>query len=294
MITRFVRFALAALLLGAALQAQAQVASHKVLTLDGAQKVLAAALAEARRLNAPGGAIAIVDDGGHAVLTARLDNTFPAGATISLGKARTSALFRKPTKFFEDIVNKGRTTMVALPDQLFTPLQGGVPIVVDGEVVGAIGVSGAASAQQDEDIANVAAKALSDGRAAAPADPVAYFDADAVKAAFARGQLLHGNSHFKVDAGRRTAPGVAEVHATDTDVIYVVEGAATVITGGSVSEPKTTAPGEIRGRAIDGGEARRISRGDVLVIPAGTPHWFKEVDGPLLYYVVKSTAAQGG
>ena len=133
---------------------------RRALTLEGAEKVMAAAMAEARRLNAPGGAIAIVDEGGHAVLTARLDNTFPAAATISLGKARTSALFRKPTKFFEDVVNKGRTTMVALPDSLFTPLQGGVPLVVDGETVGAIGMSGAASAAQDEEIAIVAAKAL--------------------------------------------------------------------------------------------------------------------------------------
>ena len=133
---------------------------RKTLTLEGAQKVMDAAIAEAHRLNAPGGAIAIVDDGGHAVLTARLDNTFPAAATISLGKARTSALFRKPTKFFEDVVNKGRTTMVALPDTLFTPLQGGVPLVVDGETVGAIGMSGAASATQDEEIAMVGAKAL--------------------------------------------------------------------------------------------------------------------------------------
>jgi glc operon protein GlcG len=165
---------------------------------------------------------------------------------------------------------------------------------VDGEVVGAIGVSGAASAQQDEEIAIAGAKALSDKQAAAPAAPVAYFDAQAVNAAFAKGQLLLRNSHYKVDAGRRTEPGLAEVHAADTDVIYVVEGAATVVTGGTVAEPKTTAPGEIRGRAIEGGETRRISRGDVLVIPAGTPHWFKEVEGPLLYYVVKSTAAQGG
>ena len=104
--------ALAALaLFASALSPHAEpLSERKTLTLEGAEKVMAAAIAEARRLNAPGGAIAIVDDGGHAVLTARLDNTFPAASTISLGKARTSALFRKPTKFFEDVVNKGRTT----------------------------------------------------------------------------------------------------------------------------------------------------------------------------------------
>lgn len=76
-------------------------------------------------------------------------------ATVSTGKARTAALFGKPTKVFEELINKGRTAMAALPD--FTPLQGGVPLLLDGRVVGAIGVSGAASAQQDHDIATVAA-----------------------------------------------------------------------------------------------------------------------------------------
>jgi glc operon protein GlcG len=77
---------------------------------------------------------------------------------ISIGKARTAALFRRPTKAFEDIINKGRTAMTTLND--FTPLQGGVPIVIDGQVVGAVGVSGAASAQQDEEIAVAGANAL--------------------------------------------------------------------------------------------------------------------------------------
>ena len=159
--TSILRIAAALSLFAAAMNLHADpLTERKTLTLEGAQIVMAAAIAEARRLNAPGGAIAIVDDGGSAVLTARLDHTFPAASTISLGKARTSALFRKPTKFFEDIVNKGRTTMVALPDTLFTPLQGGIPLVVDGQTVGAIGMSGAASAAQDEEIAMVAAKAL--------------------------------------------------------------------------------------------------------------------------------------
>ena len=131
----------------------------KAFSLDGAKKLIAAAVAEAKRVNAPGGAIAVVDDGGHSIAAERLDNTFAASATISLGKARTSALFRKPTKFFEDVVNKGRTSMAALPDSLFTPLQGGVPIDIDGNVVGANGISGAASAQQDEEIAMAAINA---------------------------------------------------------------------------------------------------------------------------------------
>jgi uncharacterized protein GlcG (DUF336 family) len=137
---------------------QAQTQQRKGLTLEGAKKVIAAAVAEARSRNAPGAAIAVVDDGGNLIASERLDNTFAAGANISIGKARTAALFKRPTKAFEDIINKGRTAMATLPD--FTPLQGGVPILMDGQVVGAIGVSGAASAQQDEDLAIAGANAL--------------------------------------------------------------------------------------------------------------------------------------
>lgn len=130
------------------------------LTLEGAKLVAQAAQAEAERLGV-GGAIAVVDDGGNVVYFARRDNTFTASPPISIGKARTAALFRKPTKVFEDAINQGRTAMTALAD--FTPLQGGIPIVYKGEVVGGIGVSGASSAQQDEDIAIVGANALSGG-----------------------------------------------------------------------------------------------------------------------------------
>ncbi|HEY5542639.1 MAG TPA: heme-binding protein [Candidatus Binatia bacterium] len=148
----------ALLLIAACAQANAQTEQKSGLTLDGAKKVIAAAVAEAKSRNAPGGAIAVVDDGGNLIALERLDNTFAAGANISIGKARTAALFKRPTKAFEDIINKGRTAMTTLPD--FTPLQGGVPILIDGQIVGAVGVSGAASAQQDEDLAIAGAKAL--------------------------------------------------------------------------------------------------------------------------------------
>lgn len=128
------------------------------LSLAGARQVIAAALAEAQRLQAPGGSIAVVDSGGYLIALERLDHTFAASAAIAQGKARTAVLFRKPTRVFEDLVNNGRTAMVALPD--FIPLQGGVPIELQGQMVGAVGVSGAASAQQDDDIARVAAQAL--------------------------------------------------------------------------------------------------------------------------------------
>ena len=138
--------------------ADAQTAAKKGLNLEGAKKVISAAVAEAKKLNAPGAAIAVVDEGGNLMAVERLDNTFAAGANISIGKARTAAIFKRPTKAFEDIINKGRTAMTSLND--FTPLQGGVPIMVGGQIVGAIGVSGAASAQQDEDLAMAGAAAI--------------------------------------------------------------------------------------------------------------------------------------
>lgn len=139
-------------------QTAAQTADKKALNIDGAKKVIAAAVAEAKKLNAPGAAIAVVDDGGNLMAVERLDNTFAAGANISIGKARTAALFKRPTKAFEEIINKGRTAMTTLND--FTPLQGGVPIMVGNQIVGAIGVSGAASAQQDEELAIAGAAAI--------------------------------------------------------------------------------------------------------------------------------------
>jgi len=153
-------FAVVLWLSAAAAQAQNQIIEIKVLTLYGAKTVIAGALEEARRVKAPGGAIAVVDEGGHVLAVERWDNTFPAAAQISIGKARTAALFRKETKTFEDAINKGRYAMTALPDTLLTPLQGGLPIVINGLVVGAVGMSGAASAQQDEELAMAGIKAL--------------------------------------------------------------------------------------------------------------------------------------
>lgn len=263
----------------------AQVTEKKSLTLDGARRVIAAAQNEAKAKNAPGGVIAVVDEGGNLIALERLDGTFAAGALISIGKARTAVLFKKPTKFFEDLINKGRTVMVALND--FTPLQGGIPIIIDGQVVGGVGVSGAASAAQDEELAIAGANAFSS--AAASTAPVNYFPKEQVAAAFAKGAvLLDGTGrNYMVHASRREKAGLAEVHAKDTDIIYVLDGSATFVTGGSVVDGKTIEADEIRGTSINGGETRRIAKGDVITVPNGTPHWFQEVSSPLTYYVVK-------
>jgi glc operon protein GlcG len=131
--------------------------TKKVLTLDGAREVIAAAVAAAKDKHSTG-AIAVVDDGGNLVALERIDGTFAAGPNIAIGKARTAALFQHPSKVFEDIIAKGRTAMVALND--FTPLQGGVPIMVDSQIVGAVGVSGATSADEDQALAVAGAAAI--------------------------------------------------------------------------------------------------------------------------------------
>ncbi|MFO0632945.1 MAG: heme-binding protein [Nannocystaceae bacterium] len=274
--------------------------AHHTLSLAAAQTAIDAVLAEAKRLGTTG-VVALVDAGGNTIALARIDGTFAAGARISTGKARTAVQFNKPTRFFEELIKKGRTPMVALED--FTPLQGGLPIVVDGEVVGGIGVSGAASAQQDEDLAAAgvralgAASALEPSAAAAPPPAakaawlpeVLHLTHEQTAAGFAKGAPLLELQGFKIHASRRDAPGKAEVHSRDVDIFYVLDGDATVVTGGTVLEPEQVAPDEIRGRAIRGGKVTKVSKGDVMVIPNGTPHWFTEVDSPITYYAVKYT-----
>jgi hypothetical protein len=111
----------AVLVCGTSITAAAQVTDKKALTLEGARSVIAAAIAAAKTRQAPGGVIAVVDDGGNLVALERLDDTFAAGATISIGKARTAALFKRPTKAFEDIVKNGRVAMVASPPRGLPP-----------------------------------------------------------------------------------------------------------------------------------------------------------------------------
>src|SRR5215471_16904731 len=159
--------------------AAAQTTDKKTLTLKGAEAVIAAAKAQAPKLNAPGGVIAVVDDGGNLMALERIDGTFSAGANISIGKARTAVMFKKPTRFFEELINsngKGRTVMTALEN--FTPLIGGIPITVDSQIVGGVGVSGAAQGDPDEKLRISGASAFSAGSSAAndPAAPVSYFE----------------------------------------------------------------------------------------------------------------------
>ncbi|HWB42351.1 MAG TPA: heme-binding protein [Gemmatimonadales bacterium] len=151
--------ALAAVIALAALsgEARAQATTTRAsLTLEGAKAVAAAAAAEAKRGN-EGGSIAIVDEGGNLMYLERIQPTFAMGAHIATEKARTAALFQRPSKALEDVILGGRSSLLSVVP---APLQGGEPIVVDGQIVGAVGVSGAASAVRDQVIASAGAAAL--------------------------------------------------------------------------------------------------------------------------------------
>jgi glc operon protein GlcG len=265
----------------------AELPRKPVLTLEAAKAVAAAAESAAVKRGATV-VIAVVDDGGHVVLLERLNDTQVASVEVGIGKARTAAIFRRPSKVFEDQIRDGRVAALALPGA--TPLQGGVPLLVDGQVVGAIGVSGN-TPQEDEDIAKAGAAALTrSGGEDAPPPGVSYWNAADVTAAFAKGAVLFDGEdgrNYMVHASHRDAPGMAEVHELDADIIYVLDGTATFVTGGTAENLKVTAPNERRGSSISNGETRRIAKGDVLIVPKGTPHWFQQVSSPFNYYVVK-------
>jgi mannose-6-phosphate isomerase-like protein (cupin superfamily) len=119
---------------------------------------------------------------------------------------------------------------------------------------------------------------------------VEYFDAAMMQKAFTSGKpLINGSDgrNFKVMGLRRRGPGEVEVHDTDTDIFYVVQGHATFVTGGTLAGGRHTAPDESRGGTLTGGETRHLGQGDVIVIPKGVPHWFKEVPDSIEYFVVK-------
>ena len=127
-----------------------------VVTLDTAKKMAAASAAEAKK-NKWNVAIAIVDNHGFLIYYERLDDTQTASPAIAVEKARTAAMFRRPSKAFEDVVGKGRVAVLGLPGA--TPITGGLPIMVGGRVAGAIGVSGVTS-EQDEQVAKAGIDAL--------------------------------------------------------------------------------------------------------------------------------------
>jgi uncharacterized protein GlcG (DUF336 family) len=139
------RFALVALLaLTTVRSVQSQTADQKVLTLEGAQTIADAALAEARR-NSWNVAVAVVDAHGELVLFVKMNDVQQGSVDIALGKARTAARMRRPTKALDDAITGGRLALLGVDG--LTPLEGGVPILFEGKVIGAVGVSGMSSAQ---------------------------------------------------------------------------------------------------------------------------------------------------
>lgn len=112
-----------------------------------------------------------------------------------------------------------------------------------------------------------------------------------IAAAFPAGGSFIETPEYRVGLARREGPGDAEVHDLDTDIFYVFEGTAVLVTGGEMHEPRSVGPSEVRASSTIGGETRTVAKGDIIVIPRTVPHWFKEVPiAPFIYLVVKSTA----
>ena len=138
---------------------------------------------------------------------------------------------------------------------------------------------------------------LADTQEASSSFPATYFSSEKVAALYASGgELLgwkDGENKYRVRVSRQEKTGLANIHAF-THIFYIVEGSATFVTGGTIVDPKVSEPitpwegKEIRGTSIEGGETHHLSKGDVMVVPKGVLHWFKDVQqGPFLYYVVQ-------
>lgn len=115
-----------------------------------------------------------------------------------------------------------------------------------------------------------------------------HFSKEQVDKLFASGGSLVDGEHYRVMAAHRTTPGCAEIHVKDTDIFYILDGTATIITGGKIADEYNEDPDEIRGKSIEGGQSQRLSKGDLIVIPQGTPHWIEKVEGTFNYLVVKA------
>jgi glc operon protein GlcG len=150
-------FLILAILFAPQLIAAQLIGTRKSLTLEGAKKIAEEAKAYAKSISAPHGgpSIAIVDRGGHLLYLERPETTFAGSALVAYEKAKTAMMFEQPSQNLENNTKGGRTPLLSLN---YVLLEGGVPIMVDGFIVGAIGISGAASSTQDVEIAQAAAK----------------------------------------------------------------------------------------------------------------------------------------
>jgi uncharacterized protein GlcG (DUF336 family)/mannose-6-phosphate isomerase-like protein (cupin superfamily) len=264
------------------------VAEVPALTYEGARVAAEAAAVQAARRGVDP-VISVVDEGGALIYLVRPDRAQVASVDVTTDKARTAAIYRRASKDFEDQASGGRPSALHLARAV--PLQGGIPIVHDGHLIGAIGVSGASSADEDNELAITGAATITVAlNGNGHRDGAAFFPAADVAARFGEGGLLLDTTGYKIDAGRREAPGEVEYHEHTVDVMHVLEGSATVVLGGEMRDVREVAPGELRAAAVDGGEPRDLRPGDVLAIPNGVPHQFVDVSKPFLYFVVKVAA----
>ncbi len=119
-------------------------------------------------------------------------------------------------------------------------------------------------------------------------EPANYVDKAKVDEIFSKGGALSSGSGYTASGARRTAPGVVEVHEKETDIFLITEGSATFVTGGKMLNGKLTKAAQWQGTDIEGGVVHQLKKGDFIMIPAGTPHWFKEVPSTgVTYYMVK-------
>nr|MBA3289180.1 heme-binding protein [Acidimicrobiia bacterium] len=207
--------------------------------------------------------VAVVDASGALVYVHRPDDAQVASVGVATDNARTSAIYRRPSKDLEDQATGGRASALHLAGAV--PLQGGIPLVTDGVVVGAIGVSGVSSADEDQELAVLGASML-----VTPPATATHIAAADMNDAFAVGRLVVDEPAYQIDAARRTGPGAVEVHDRMTDVMYVLDGRATVATGDGEAATST-----------------ELATGDLFVIPETVPHEFVAVTDPFRYLVVK-------
>jgi glc operon protein GlcG len=253
------------------------------ITQAGARMVAeAVGAAAAARGVAP--VVSVADSGGELVHLHRPDAAQVASVGVTTDKARTAAIYRRPSKDFEEQASGGRPSALHLARAV--PLQGGMPLIHEGQVVGGVGVSGASSAPEDQELATIGAEALGAAARRNGMD-AAFISAGDLDMKFRTGGLLVDTDRYKLDAGRREQPGEVEYHEGVVDVMHVVRGQATVVTGGEMVDTREVAPGELRARTVEGGTEHRLGEGDVLAIPNGVPHQFTDVSDPFLYFVVK-------
>jgi ankyrin repeat protein/mannose-6-phosphate isomerase-like protein (cupin superfamily) len=146
----------------------------------------------------------------------------------------------------------------------------------------------AAEAILQKALAGPPAQAAASAAQAPASNGVVYLDRERVAELFAKGGALGAGADYRANVGRRTGPGQVEVHEKETDVIYVLDGEATFVTGGTMIGGKVSGPNQWLGTSIEGGVTRQLKKGDFIVVPAGVPHWFKEVPQAVNYYFVKT------